>query len=78
MRSPTKGDAHRFVALHKKMYDIDGCLGSLDFTKFHKVTCPSGWKGQFEGKAGFPTILLEAVADYISHTFASNEKMLHE
>jgi hypothetical protein len=50
--------------LHKKVYGIDGCLGCLDVTKIHWSACPVAWKGQFEGKEGYPTIGLEAVADY--------------
>eukprot|EP00804_Cyclotella_cryptica_P020934 CCRYP_009261-RA/>CCRYP_009261-RA protein AED:0.36 eAED:0.33 QI:11/0/0/1/0/0/2/0/81 len=52
------------VALHKKVYGIDGCMGCLDVTKIHWGACPVAWKGQFEGKEGFPTIGLEAVSDY--------------
>ena len=58
LRSPTntKSDACRIVELHKKLCDIHGCLGWLDVTKIHWAACPSGWKGQFEGKEGYPTI----------------------
>lgn len=64
LRAPTKSDAKKIVALHKKVYGIDGCLGCLDVTKIHWSACPVAWKGQFEGKEGYPTIGLEAVADY--------------
>ena len=64
LRAPTKSDARKIVSLHKKVYGIDGCLGSLDVTKIHWSACPVAWKGQFEGKEGYPTIGLEAVADY--------------
>jgi len=52
LRAPTKSDARRIVSLHKKVYGIDGCLGSLDVTKIHWSACPVAWKGQFEGKEG--------------------------
>ena len=39
-------------------------LGSLDVTKIHWANCPNAWKGHFQGKEGYPTIALEAVADY--------------
>ncbi len=39
-------------------------MGCLDVTKIHWAACHSAWTGQFEGKEGFPTIGLEAVADY--------------
>jgi hypothetical protein len=64
LRYPTKNDAKKIVSLHKKVYGIDGCLGCLDVTKIHWSACPVAWKGQFEGKEGYPTIGLEAVADY--------------
>ena len=50
--------------MHKKVYGIDGCSGCLDVTKVHWAACPVKWKGQVEGKEGFPTIGLKAVADY--------------
>ena len=40
LRAPTKSDARRIVSLHKKVYRIDGCLGSLDVTKIHWSACP--------------------------------------
>ena len=64
LRAPTKSDAKRKVSLHKKVYGTDGCLGCLDVTKVHWLACSVAWKGQFEGKEGYPTIWLEAVADY--------------
>jgi hypothetical protein len=50
--------------MHKRMYDIDGCLGNLDVTKIHWAACLPGWKGQFEGKEGYSIIGLEAVVDH--------------
>tara|TARA_R110002050_G_scaffold32219_1_gene83027 strand:- start:2249 stop:2383 length:135 start_codon:yes stop_codon:yes gene_type:complete len=37
--------------------------------------CPVAWAGQFEGKEGQPTVVLEAVADHntwIWHSFFGN------
>ena len=62
LRSPGKSDAKRVVSIHKKVYSIDGCLGSLDVTKINWSACPVAWKGLFEGKEGYPTIGLEAIA----------------
>ena len=64
LQTPSKSDAWKIVFLHKKVYGIDGCMGCLDVTKIHWGACPVAWKGQFEGKEGFPTIGLEAVSDY--------------
>eukprot|EP00804_Cyclotella_cryptica_P024859 CCRYP_020563-RA/>CCRYP_020563-RA protein AED:0.13 eAED:0.04 QI:11/0/0/1/0/0/2/0/201 len=60
VRTPSKSDARKKVALHKKVYGIDGCMGCLDVTKIHWGACPVAWKGQ----GRFPTIGLEAVSDY--------------
>lgn len=64
LRTPSRHDAKRIVELHKIQHGIDGMLGSLDVTKIHWANCPNAWKGQFEGKEGYPTIALEAVSDY--------------
>ena len=64
LHTPTKSDAFKIESLHKKVHDLSGCLGSLDVTKIHWGQCPAGWRGQFQGKEGYPTIGLEPVADY--------------
>ena len=49
-----------------------GMLGSLDCTDWEWKNCPTGWAGQFTGKEGSPTVILEAVATadlWIWHTF---------
>jgi len=35
-----------------------------DVTMIHRAACSLAWKGQFEGKEGYPMIRLEAVAGY--------------
>ena len=64
LRFPTRSDAQRVVNLHKEVHGIDCMIGSLDVTKIHWLSCPTAWKGQFEGREGIPTIGFEAVADY--------------
>jgi hypothetical protein len=64
LRSPSKSDSRTIVSLHKRVYGIDECLGSIDVTKIHWSACPVAWKGQFEGKEGYPTLGLEAVVDH--------------
>lgn len=64
LRSSPRSDARKIVALYKEVYDIDRCLGSLDMTKIHRPACPLKWQDQFEGKEGYPTVGLEAAADY--------------
>ena len=60
----SRHDAKCITTLHKLQHGIDGMLGLLDVTKIHWDNCPNAWKGHFQGKEGYPTIALEAVADY--------------
>lgn len=62
LRYPSKHDARRITALHKRLHGVPGMMGSLDVTKVIWTSCPTAWRGQFEGKEGIPTISLEAVA----------------
>ena len=39
-------------------------LGSLDCMHWKWKNCPTAWAGQYAGRSGSPTIILEAVADY--------------
>ena len=48
LHTPTKSDAFKIEALHKKVRDLSGCLGSLDVTKIHCGQCPAGRKGRFQ------------------------------
>ena len=40
-----------------------GCLRSLDCMHWEWKSCPSAWKGTFQGKEGVATVVLEALAD---------------
>jgi hypothetical protein len=41
-----------------------GCIGSIDCMHWEWKNCPSAWKGMFQGKAGVPTVVLEAIANH--------------
>mmetsp|Transcript_23159 Transcript_23159/g.54155 ORF Transcript_23159/g.54155 Transcript_23159/m.54155 type:complete len:163 (-) Transcript_23159:419-907(-) len=40
-----------------------GCIGSLDCSHWDWKNCPKAWAGQFQGKSGTSSVVLEAVAD---------------
>jgi len=57
-------DAKEVEALHFMKHGIHGLLGSLDCSHFVWSNCPVVHHGQFQGKEGKPTIVVEALADY--------------
>ena len=57
-------NARNVVAMHKREHGLDGMFGSLDVMKIRWELCPSGWKGQFQGRDGEATMGLEALIDY--------------
>jgi Plant transposon protein len=64
LRSPMRADARRLSAMHEAEFGVAGCIGCLDCMHVYWRTCPTAWQGQYEGKEGSPSIVLEAVADY--------------
>ena len=63
LRSPTPVDVARLLYINKKR-GFPGMLGSLDCMHWKWKNCPTAWAGQYAGRSGSPTIILEAVADY--------------
>ena len=63
LRSPTTNDVARLLYIGKKR-GFPGMLGSLDCMHWKWKNCPTAWAGQYAGRSGSPTIILEAVADY--------------
>jgi Plant transposon protein len=64
LRYPTAEDLKKVTLLHKAVHHTDGLFGSLDCTHTYWKNCPKGWQGNYTGKEGKPSIVLEAVADY--------------
>jgi Plant transposon protein len=64
LREASKSDAMNVSAMHAEEFGVRGCIGCLDCMHVYWKNCPSSWKGQYEGKEGCPSIVLEAVADY--------------
>ncbi|XP_056864037.1 uncharacterized protein LOC108850278 [Raphanus sativus] len=63
LRSPTPEDVSRLLSIGQQR-GFPGMLGSLDCMHWKWKNCPTAWTGQFAGRSGSPTIILEAVADY--------------
>lgn len=71
LRKPTPDDLEKILQSNAQR-GFPGMLGSLDCTHWEWKNCPTGWAGQFTGKEGSPTVILEAVATadlWIWHAF---------
>ena len=60
----TKADARPVTTMHLKEHGIEGMAGSLDCMHVKWKNCPVAWQGQYQGKEGCPTIVMEAFCDY--------------
>lgn len=60
----TTSDAKHVEALHYEKHGIHGMIGSLDCSHFVWGNCPVAHHGQYQGKEGRPTLLVEALADH--------------
>ncbi|XP_060209734.1 uncharacterized protein LOC132636734 isoform X2 [Lycium barbarum] len=63
LRSPTANGVARLLHIGEQR-GFPGMLGSLDCMHWRWKNCPTAWAGQYAGRSGSPTIILEAVADY--------------
>jgi len=62
LRRPTVEDTERFLQVGEAR-GFPGMLGSIDCMHWRWENCPTAWKGQYSnGRYGFPTVILEAVA----------------
>ncbi|KAL5572986.1 hypothetical protein UlMin_022583 [Ulmus minor] len=71
LRSPNANDVARLLHVGEQR-GFPGMLGSLDCMHWKWKNCPTAWAGQYAGRSGSPTIILEVVADYdlwIWHAF---------
>ncbi len=71
MRTPNENDIARLLAVGERR-GFPGMLGSLDCMHWEWKNCPTAWHGQYKGKEGVPTFVLEAVASHdrwIWHAF---------
>ncbi|KAK9137520.1 hypothetical protein Sjap_008114 [Stephania japonica] len=63
LREPNANDIARLLYIGQQR-GFPGMLGSLDCMHWKWKNCPTAWAGQYTGRSGSPTIILEAVADY--------------
>ncbi|XP_047337985.1 putative nuclease HARBI1 [Impatiens glandulifera] len=63
LRRPTSNDISRLLYVGQKR-GFPGMLGSLDCMHWKWKNCPTAWAGQYTGRSGKPTIILETVANY--------------
>lgn len=71
LRKPNGDDLVRLLHVGEER-GFPGMIGSIDCMHWEWKNCPSGWAGQYAGRSGKPTIILEAVASYdlwIWHAF---------
>lgn len=64
LKMPDQQDMLNIAELHKKVHGVSGMFGSLDCMHTQWKNCPLGWQGSFKGRAGYPSIVLEAACDY--------------
>jgi hypothetical protein len=63
LRAPTKSDVDAILAFNERR-GFPGMLGSIDCMHWEWRNCPNGWKGQFTGRSGKASMVLEAVATH--------------
>ncbi|XP_057771009.1 uncharacterized protein LOC130990792 [Salvia miltiorrhiza] len=90
LRRPNEEDLARLLYVREQL-GFPGMIDSIDCMHWEWKNCPNAWAGQYIGRSGKPTIILEAVASYdlwIWHAYTSTscslntkslfEKMLSE
>ncbi|XP_076903825.1 uncharacterized protein LOC143558992 [Bidens hawaiensis] len=71
LRRPNDDDLARLLHVGAE-HGFPGMVGSIDCMHWQWKNCPTAWAGQYAGRSGKPTIILEAVASYdlwIWHAF---------
>jgi hypothetical protein len=71
LRTPNEADITRIMH-HSESRGFPGMLGSIDCMHWEWRNCPTAWRGQFCGRNGRASMILEAVATYdlwIWHAF---------
>ncbi|KAJ9537042.1 LOW QUALITY PROTEIN: hypothetical protein OSB04_029775 [Centaurea solstitialis] len=80
LRKPNKDDLARLLSAADQR-GFPGMIGSIDCMHWEWKNCPSAWAGQYTGRSGKPTIILEVVASYdlwIWHAFFGTPSSLND
>ncbi|KAI3715085.1 hypothetical protein L6452_22052 [Arctium lappa] len=80
LRKPNKDDLARLLHAGDQR-GFPGMIGSIECMHWEWKNCPSAWAGQYAGRSGKPTIILEVVASYdlwIWHTFFGTPGSLND
>ncbi|XP_048491393.1 uncharacterized protein LOC125492722 [Beta vulgaris subsp. vulgaris] len=62
LRRPNEADLSRLLRIGEER-GFPGMIGSIDCMHWEWKNCPTAWRGQYQGRAGVATLVLEAVAD---------------
>ena len=71
LRKPTRADLERIMKEYEEA-GFPGCMGCVDCSHWQWASCPVAQHGQYQGKSGKRTIVMETVADkdlYLWHFF---------
>ncbi|XP_047972534.1 uncharacterized protein LOC125215218 [Salvia hispanica] len=71
LQKPNEEELARLLHIGEQR-GFPGMLGSIDCMHWEWKNCPTSWAGQYAGRSGSPTIILEAVASqdlWIWHAF---------
>lgn len=63
LRAPTEQELKEMLEFNARR-GFPGMVGSLDCMHWEWDKCPKAWQGQFKGKEGASSVILEAVTDY--------------
>ncbi|GJW33126.1 putative harbinger transposase-derived protein, partial [Tanacetum coccineum] len=85
LRRPNEDDLARLLYVGEQ-HGFSGMTGSIDCMHWEWKNCPTGWAGQYVGRSGKPTIILEAIASYdlwiwhvsLEHQHLSNLQLLYK
>ncbi|XP_074293680.1 uncharacterized protein LOC141620807 [Silene latifolia] len=80
LRRPNGQDVARLLHVGEER-GFPGMMGSIDCMHWQWKNCPTAWQGQYAGRSGKATIILEAVASYdlwIWHAFFGTPSSLND